>query len=121
MKKTDIRLRSVQPTCLLSARHRVTGEWRTVRGEAPIVRMGRSYVSGSLVFAIANAISILEREPGPWEVMSISHPGSILNDLQRQRGGRQRKSHNPEPMMLGKLARKDLIPETGQRRPDERR
>jgi hypothetical protein len=109
------RVRRVQPTCLLSARHRVTGEWRTVCGQASVVPMGRHTPYGSMLGAIANAVFNLEREPGPWEVMSISTPDRILRDLRQDRdGGTAARPY--EAGMLGRIGRPDLIADVGQRR-----
>lgn len=116
------RLRDTQPTVLLSARHRKTGQWRTVHGEARFVPMGKGARPGSILEAVADAIAKLEVEPGPWEVTAISYPGRILQDLRPKTPFRKfgNMARTPERYMLGRLKRRDLIPGTG-RQSNERR
>lgn len=81
--------------------------------------------SASLLAAVDNAVGKLEREPGPWEVMSISTPATVLNDLARSKAGpapnKPHMARTPEQNLLGRLGRRDLIAERGQQRPGERR
>lgn len=115
------RIRPQSPTVLLSARHRETGAWRTVEGEACLYR--RWHRAGSLTAAVRDAVNRLEHEPGPWEVMAISYPGRILQDL-RGHGADLAHGHarSPEAVLLGLIKRSDLIRDVGQRRkyPNER-
>ena len=118
-------VREMEPSVILTAEHRETGEVVVVIGHGEAGRgpvgarwilrgrivgryktEGRTY--GKIASAVRDAVLQLEKKPGPWRVLSISYPNTILIDL---RGGWRRNGgamQLPEPRLLGAIGRPDL-------------
>lgn len=117
-------VRNMIASVTVTAENRDTGEIVVVVGEADsrrvmqsrswilrgrIVRRfraeGRAY--GKVSEALRDAVRKIEARPGPWRILSVSHPNSIVADLRGQRPPNDPQRW-PEPRLLGTIGRLDL-------------